>query len=256
MRAYAAFCNKEFMESVRTYKLFIMGAVFLLLGMMSPLLARFTPAILEAVAGEMPEMVIIIPEPSAYDSWLQFFSNIGQMGLLALVIVFSGLTAGEIGKGTVINMLTKGLSRGTVIFSKLSAAAAIWTVCYLLSILAAFAYTAYFWGAHETHHVFLSFFSMWLYGILLIAFVIFGGILTASIYGSMLLTGGVVVVMMLINILPGARPYNPITLSGENALLLTAQRTVSDFAPALIVCAALILLLTAGSVAVFNKKQL
>ena len=47
MRAYLAFTKKEFTESFRTYKLVIMLAVFLLFGIMNPLFAKLTPALLE-----------------------------------------------------------------------------------------------------------------------------------------------------------------------------------------------------------------
>ena len=43
MRAYGAFMKKEFLELFRTYKWLVMGLVFLLLGIMSPLAAKFLP---------------------------------------------------------------------------------------------------------------------------------------------------------------------------------------------------------------------
>ena len=163
MRAFIAFTKKEFTENLRTYKLLIIGAVFLLFGMMNPVFAKFTPEILQAAGINM-----VLPTPTALDSWAQFFKNIGQTGLLVLVIIFSGIMANEFSRGTLINILTKGLKRSTVILSKFTAATIIWTFSYLLCYVVSYFYTAYFWSMSGMSHIFLSFFSMWLYGVLLI----------------------------------------------------------------------------------------
>ncbi|MEI8200422.1 MAG: ABC transporter permease [Eubacteriales bacterium] len=251
MRAFIAFTKKEFTENLRTYKLLIIGAVFLLFGMMNPVFAKFTPEILQAAGINM-----VLPTPTALDSWAQFFKNIGQTGLLVLVIIFSGIMANEFSRGTLINILTKGLKRSTVILSKFTAATIIWTFSYLLCYVVSYFYTAYFWSMSGMSHIFLSFFSMWLYGVLLIALVIFGGVLFKNIYGSLFLTGGTVLVLTLVNISPKLQKYNPITLSSDNMSLLSAQKNVSDFLPALIICAAIIIVLIIISIAVFNKKQI
>lgn len=70
--------------------------------MMSPLAAKLLPQILASEG-----ISITLPDPSAIDSWSQFFKNISQMGLIVTVILFSGVLGTELSKGTLINMLTK-----------------------------------------------------------------------------------------------------------------------------------------------------
>lgn len=253
MRAYFAFTKKELIENLRTYRVFIMAVVFLLFGFMNPAIAKFMPDILKSAAPS--GLKINIPPPTALDSWGQFFKNVGQMGFLVLVIVFCGIMANEFSRSTLINMLTKGLKRSTVIFSKLTMAVVIWTLSYLLCFIITYFYTVYFWKMDGMHHMFLTFFSLWLFGILLITLLIFGGVWIKNIYGSLMLTGGIVVVMMLINIDPKLQKYNPITLSSDNMSLLNAQKEVSDFIPAIIICSTFIIALVVSSVVVFNKKQ-
>lgn len=254
MRAYIAYTKKEFTENLRNYKIIILAAVFLLFGIMSPAVAKLTP---EIVKSALPKgMHMDIAAPTALDSWGQFFKNVGQLGLLVLVIVFSGIIANELSRGTLINILTKGMKRSTVILSKFTMAAVIWTLSYILCFAVAYAYTSYFWKMTGMHHTFLTFFSMWLFGILLITLVILGGVLSKNIYGSLLFTGGAAVLMMLLNISPKIQKYNPVTLSSGNMSLLTAQKAVADFKPAVLICAALIVAIVAVSIAVFNKKQI
>ncbi len=254
MRAYFAFTKKEFTENLRTYKLMILIVVFLIFGVMSPLFAKFTPEILKAAG--LDASALGMGTPTATDSFAQFFKNVGQMGLLVLVIVFSGIMANEFSKGTLINILTKGMKRSTVILSKFTMSMVMWTVSYLLCLAVTYAYTAYYFTIENISNVFLTFSSMWLFGVLLIALVILGGVLFKNIYGSLLLTGGIVVAMTIVNIAPKLQKYNPITLSSDNMQLITAQKTALDFIPAVIICAVLIIVSVIASIMVFNKKQL
>ena len=67
MMAFIAFTKKEWMESVRTYKFFILITVFLLFGFMNPIIAKVMPELLASV---LPEgMFITLATPNAIDSW-------------------------------------------------------------------------------------------------------------------------------------------------------------------------------------------
>lgn len=253
MNAYIAFVRKEFLEYSRTYKLFALVAVFLFFGFMNPITAKVMPELLDSL---LPEgMSLTLGEPTAFDSWAQFFKNISQMGTVIFAIVMSGIFASELSRGTLINMLTKGLSRTTVILSKLTAAIAIWTLSYVLCFGVTYGYTAYFWSMDGVMNLFLSAFGLWLFGVILIALLIFGGVVTGSIYGSLLVTGGAAILMTLLNIVPAVQRFNPVTLSSGNMALLMGQRTISDFTPAIAVCTIAAIALVAAAIGVFNKKQ-
>ena len=143
MTEYTAFVKKEFCEQVRTYKLLVTGLVFLLLGMMNPLTAKFMP---ELISNFMPAgMSIEMTEPTMMDSWLQFFKNTPQMGLFVLVLVFGGSMSGELQRGTLIPVLTKGVARKTVVFAKFTAAALTWTAVYAMCFCVSWLYSVYFW---------------------------------------------------------------------------------------------------------------
>ena len=75
MSGYSAFTRKEFTENIRNYRLLIMLALFFFFGVSSPLLAKFTPQIVEAF---MVNMEISFEEPTALDAWMQFYKNISQ----------------------------------------------------------------------------------------------------------------------------------------------------------------------------------
>jgi len=255
MKAFIAFTKKEFTESLRTYRLVILMAALLFFGILSPLTAKLLPEILGAI--EIADGVVItLPEPSAMDSWAQFFSNIGQMGMLALIITFSGITANEISRGTLVNLLTKGMPRHTVIVSKFFTASVLWTIGYALCLVVCYAYTVFYWPADSISNVFLAFSSLWLFGVFLIAVLIFGGVLFGSFYGSLLFCFGVIIMMTLINIAPAVQKFNPISLAGATYSLLDNQRKAMDFIPAVIINVSAIAMFMTASIIVFNKKKL
>ncbi|MEG0229125.1 MAG: ABC transporter permease subunit, partial [Oscillospiraceae bacterium] len=244
--------KKEFIESVRTYKLLIVAVIFLLFGMLNPITAKIMPELMSSL---MPEgMTITLAAPSAIDSWIQFYKNMSTQ-LILFIIVFSGIVANELSKGTLTNMLTKGLSRKTVILSKFVATTLMWTVSYLICFGTTFAYTMYLLPG-ELPNIALSGFCMWLFGVLQISIMLLGGVLFGSIYGSLLLTGGFTVLLMLINIAPKLSEYNPYLLSSESVSLLTSNMAVSDFYMSIFVTFVFILFFIIISLISFEKKQI
>lgn len=254
MRAYLAFTKKEFCELTRTYKLLIMSAVFLILGMMNPITAKITPMLLEKL---MPEGIDIhLGDPTAIDSWVQFYKNVPQMGLIVLVIVFSGIMANEFTHDTLINMLTKGLPRRTVILSKFTMATSVWTAAYALCFSVSYAYTAYFWNSDNTFHIGFSAICLWIFGVLLISAIMLGGVLFKNSYGCLLFTGGVTVLLFLLNIVPKIAEYSPLALVSKNMALITNQAAVSDLTMPLILAGVCIVGMLSGAILLFDRKQI
>lgn len=254
MKQFMVFTKKEFKESLATYKLYILLAVFLIFGIISPLFAKILPDVLGSM--EDTGIVIQITDPTVMDSWAQFFKNIGQMGMLVIAIIFSGIMSNEFSKGTLINLLTKGLTRKTVVLSKMFSASALWTISYLLSLGVCAAYTAYFWNLDGLHHVLLSFTALWLFGELLISLLMLGGTLFNNNFGGLLSCFAVVVILNLVGIIPNSAKYNPVSLAGGTLNLLSGAQEASDFIPAMIICTVLIIAIVITTILIFNKKRL
>ena len=254
MRNYTAFLKKEIMESYRTYKATIMLIIFLIFGIISPLTAKMIPDLLGTF---MPEGVsITLADPVALDSWAQFYKNIPQMGLIVTVILFSGILSAELSKGTLIIMLTKGLSRVAVILAKFTCMALIWTLSLALSFVLTWSYTVFLFPGGETAHLLFSVFCLWLFGVFLLALLIFAATLVNSNYGCLLITGAGVIVCILINIIPEAHRYNPITLATQNMNLLMGAMDVQSLLIAVAITAGLSLIFLISAVMIFRKKRL
>ncbi len=253
MRAYTAFVKKEFREMARTYKLLIMGVVFFIIGVLSPVTAKFLPDLIKSLVQD--GIQITITEPVAMDSWMQFYKNVPQMGLVVFVIVFSGIISNEVSKGTLVNVLTKGLSRKNVILAKFTSVGLIWTFSYFFCFVISYLYTRFFWE-ETVPSLFFSAVCLWFFGLMLAAIVILGGVLFKSSYGALLVTAIVIGALFMLNIIPQLQEYNPIMLSSDNVSLLRKERDVTDFILPLIVNGVLMVAALTTSVVVFNKKKL
>lgn len=254
MRAYLAFTKKEILESIRTYKLLIMFMVFMFFGMLAPLTAKLTPKLLESLMTD--NMKIIVSEPTAFDSWAQFFKNVSQMGIIVVTILFSGMMTSEYNRGTFINILTKGLPRRTVILSKFTVASILWTVSYLICFTLCYLYTLYFWSGAGISNLIFSVFCLWLFGILLIAVILLGGVIFRSNYGCLMLVVVFIAALLLLNIAPSFQRYNPISLATKNMGLLSRDKVVKDLIPSIIISVAAAILSITTAIGVFNKKQI
>lgn len=135
MTRYFAFLKKELLEASRTYKLLIIGLVFATIGFSNPIIAKLTPELLASSGFD-----INIPEPTLIDSYVQFYKNISTQ-LILFIILFAGTLSNELKSGSLINMVTKGLERSTILISKLSAMYLIWSLSYTITFLITYFYS-------------------------------------------------------------------------------------------------------------------
>ncbi|MCR5726349.1 MAG: ABC transporter permease subunit, partial [Lachnospiraceae bacterium] len=113
-----AFIKKEWMELTRTGKLLILGIIFIFFGILNPAMAKLTPWLYEMLQDQFSEQGLKVGEVTvtAMTSWTQFYKN-APMLVIAMILLTSGILTGEYQKGTLIQVVTKGLSRKKVFFS-------------------------------------------------------------------------------------------------------------------------------------------
>lgn len=254
MNGYAAFLKKEMYEFAKTYRLIIMLALSAVFGIANPLVAKLTPEILESLMTD--GIVITIPEPTVYDSWQQFFKNATQMGLIVMVILFSGVMSTELAKGTLINLLTKGLSRAAVILSKYTCMVLVWTASIVLSFGLTYGYTLYLFPGEEASNLLFSVFCLWLFGLFLQAVILLSAVITKTGYGCLLITGAAAAACMIADIIPAAHRYNPVSLAADNMALITGAAEPSSLCYAILVSCMFSVIFVLLSLSVFRKKQL
>ena len=256
MRALCAFIKKECTEQIRSGRLWITFALFVLLGIMNPAVAKLTPWLLEIMADSLVESGITVSgvNITAIDSWVQFFKNM-PIGLIAFVLLQCAIFTKEYSSGTLVLSLTKGLKRYTVVISKAGVLLVIWSVMYWLCFGITYFYNSYFWDNSVAQNLSLSVVCWWLFGLFVISLMtIFSTVCTTNtevLFG----TGAVVLASYVVGLLPKVNGYLPTKLTDGNSLIYGVAQP-KEYIAAITVTAIATAACFAFSIPVFNKKHL
>lgn len=234
----------------------ILGILFFAFGVMNPAVAKLTPWLLELMAEELAESGMSVTEVSvdALTSWTQFFKNI-PMALIAFVFLYSSSFTKEYESGTLVLMLTRGLARGKVLFAKTALLSIVWSAGYFLCFGVTYAYNAFYWDNSIAKPLSAAVIYWWLFGILAVALMVLFSALSKSYSGVLLGTGGGVLAMYIVSLIPKAAKYLPTKLmNGMN--LLTGVESTGDFTASVVVTAVAIVACIVLASAIFNKKQI
>ncbi|HEU0243675.1 MAG TPA: ABC transporter permease subunit [Candidatus Limnocylindrales bacterium] len=140
MSGFGILARKELLEAWRTRRLPIVAVLFLVVGIVSPLTAKYLPQILTATLGD--QLPIPIPTPVAADALVQLQKNLGQLGALAAIALAMGSVSGELDRGTAALVLAQPATRGAFLAAKLVAIAVVLAVGVAAATVVAWIYTA------------------------------------------------------------------------------------------------------------------
>lgn len=132
--------RKELLAQWRTYRLLIVAAVLVLLGLGSPLLTRYTPELLRAMPGVPPELAALMPTPTVGYAVGEYLDNLTQFGVILALLVPMGIVVQEKERGTAAMLLCKPVSRAAFLLAKFVALALTFTAGLGLAALGSYYY--------------------------------------------------------------------------------------------------------------------
>lgn len=250
-----AFVKKEWTEVLRTGKFVMIAVLFILFGVMNPAIAKLTPWMMEAFSESLKGSGLTVTEEKvdALTSWMQFYKNV-PVALIVFLLMFSGILAVEYQKGTLINMITKGLSRWKIVLSKSVVLLFLWSLGYWMCYGITYVYNAYFWDNSIAKDVGFAAFCVYMLGVWLIALMMLMSTLFSAGSAVAVGTGGVFFVLYLFSMLPDLKEYLPSYLMSASGLLSGAGEA-GDYTTALLVAAVLAVIQLVVAILVFNRKD-
>lgn len=257
MKQLFAFTGKELMELIRTGKFLILAVIFILFGIMNPAIAKLTPWMMEFFADSFTETGITVSanlEVNAMTSWVQFYKNV-PLALLIFLLLSSSILTSEYQKGTLINMLTKGMSRWKIIASKTFSIMALWTVGYWLCYGITYGYNFYFWDNGIASHLIPAAGCFYLFGLWLISLLMLMSTLFSTSSAVLASVGSIFLILYLFSFLPALQKYLPVKLL-SSAALLGGSIPLSEYRPALFMTVGLSVSGILLSVICFNRKAI
>lgn len=256
MMVNLAFLKKEFKEIARTYKIWVVPIIFLFFGFLSPIAVKLLPELLKATL-EAQHIAFKMPPPTAVDSYLQYFKNLAQMGMLAIILLSMGLVSEEKTKGTLVLVLTKPVSRTGFVLSKFIAQTILVISSIIAGAVATYYYTLILFEAGNLSEFALAMLLYLIYSLLIITITLF----LSTLLSNQVAAGGLALIsVFVLSLLPSLHRifdrYSPY------ALTITADKIVSKhlgFADSLWpmgVSLLLVALLLVLSCFFFNRQEL
>ena len=141
MGGFAVFAGKEAREILHTWRIWVLPGILLFFALTGPVLARFTPEIVGALAGDTPKG-FVMPTPTYLDAYTQWIKNLSQIGLFALIIIYGSVISSETKSGTAVLVLTKPVSRTAFVIAKAAVHSAFLAILVVAGTLATWGLTA------------------------------------------------------------------------------------------------------------------
>jgi ABC-2 type transport system permease protein len=209
--------GKELREQARTMRLVVVLAVFAIIGLLSPVFARYVREIVEAIGGGQFEGMI--PEPTVADAMAQFTKNIGQFGVLVAILVTMGSVATEKERGTAAFLLTKPIGRTAFVAAKVLSIGGLLALATAVAGLLCWIYTAILFEPLPAGHFAAAVALVWLSLAVLSALTFLASVVTRSALVAGGIGFGVFVLVGILSALPGIGAYLPTGLWGAADVL-------------------------------------
>lgn len=254
MNNFFVFLKKELAEFVKTWKLLIMLLLFLVSSVLSPVLAYFTPTLLELSGLELGGMMEELYNMTMESSYHMYYGNQIQMGFLALIFITCLAVVREKSKGTAVLTLTKNISRATFIISKFTSYVIWYTFVSLVSYGAFALLTQIFFEKSFTKDALVSMLIFYILGILFIASSIFASCLAKNTLTSCLIGFGFYALVFILGTIPYIREYTPGMLNNNAYAILVGD--YSNLLIPLITTGACMVLFIFFGILSFEKQEL
>lgn len=139
--------RKEMLEMVRSYKLLWIPVVFLLLGVMQPIVYFYLPNILAASGDMSAELVKNLPVPLPSEVMVNTLSQFSTIGVLVLAIAGMNIVSGERYSGTAALVLVRSVPSLYFIISKWLGQLTLLVISFALGYGGAWYYTVQLMGS-------------------------------------------------------------------------------------------------------------
>lgn len=257
MSGFRVLLGKELNEASRTLRLPVVAGLFVVIGMISPLTARYLPEIMELAIGD--QLTVPIPTPTAMMALEQLQKNVGQIGALAAIALAMGSVSGELDRGTAALVLAQPASRGAFLSAKLVAIAAVLAVSMAFATAVAWLYTAVLFEPQSVGGWVVMAVLSWL-GLVAWSAVTF---LASTVSGSTTAAAGLgfvaLIGLSLLAVIPALDRLLPTGLSAPAIAIASGATDGVDTAPLATAVAGTLVLIgacLAASVVAFRQREL
>jgi len=217
MSNYFTFLRKEFTENMRTKRILVLACVFVFFAIAGALMARYMGEFFALIMPSDDETAQVLIElmgnPRWEEAYVQLYSQLGQIGILAVLFMYMGTVQREIRSGTASLMFSKGMGFAPFILAKFTMAGIITTVITVVSAIITYVYTfLLFEEAGQIGNVLFGSLIFSAATLMMLAVVMMCSSFTKSSAVSGGLSFGAFILLLAISAIPRIGVYSPFSL--------------------------------------------
>lgn len=254
MKKLLILLEKDLFDMISSKKLFIILIVYLGLGFMNPMFAKLTPELLKTYASE--SMHIVVQEPTSLDAWYQYFKDGPILNVALMLIIFANEIPKETSSGSIINVLTKGVSRSGFLLSKYLLMVLVWALSNAVCIFACSSYTSILFEDSISINYIVVLLAPMCFGIFMLSVLVFGQTLFLNYVGGIGFAVGVWALLMIANIFRPLQKFNPQGLVSNNLAYITETNLPASFGWQILISIILTIIFILGAIGVFRKSKI
>lgn len=257
MSGFRVLLVKELREAWRTRRLPVLALLFVAVGILSPLTARYLDEIIKLAVGN--ELPVPVPPPSGASAIGQLQKNLGQLGALAAIALAMGSVSGELDRGTAALVLAQPIGRPAFLLAKLAGIGIVLGIAVGLALVAAWVYTAILFEPLPVGGWIALAVLSWLALFAWAAVTLLASTATGSTTAAAGIGFVALVTISLLAVIPALDHLLPTGLAAPAALLALGQAAEIDGPQLLTAIAgsiAIVALSAAGAVLAFARREL
>lgn len=195
----------------RTARLWTLLGLFVFFGALGPVSARYLAQLVRAAGGGLE---IEVPDPTPLDGMVQFTSNVGQLGVLAIVIVAAGALAIDAKPewGAFLRTRVRRVTDLVVPGAVVTAMAAV--TAWIIGTAIAWVGTEALLGSLDPGRMLLGLLFGSLYVVFVTGVTAAAAAMTRSTLSTVLVAVGVLIALPILALIPGVEPWLPSELLG------------------------------------------
>jgi len=222
MNGFAVFARKEAREILRTWRIWVLPGILVFFALIGPVLARFTPEIVGAVAGNQLGG-FTLPTPTYLDAYAQWVKNLSQIALFALIIIYGSIVSAESRSGTAVLVLTKPVSRASFVIAKVAVHSVFLATLVVIGTLLTWGLTAVVFGTAPGSALWSAALVWLVLGVLFIALMTLLSVLIGSAAGAAGAGLGAYALVSIAAIWKPLERYSPAGLATQPASLAAGK---------------------------------
>lgn len=231
MNGFVALLRKELTETMRTWRIWALPALFIFLAVTGVLSARYAKELLGSMLPAGSDMSALIPDPTWRDTLAQWNKNLSQIGIIAILLMTGGTINAEARQGTQILILTKPVSRWGYVLAKFTSTSLFCTTTVILAACVEYTTSLCFFRNSQPIPLIQLTVTWLIYALLLIAVTLVGSATFDSPLAASGLGLGAMLILSMLGLWGPAKTHTPAGLA-EIQANLTSGSSITSWWPA------------------------